>query len=380
MRKIVGILILLVSLVILGTAMNQGFINKIKTDKYIDHISSVKKQRPSWYYNLFVQSDRWHDGDLYGLCYLHPFKQELAPFKSYPTITGKPDTNRILYIIGDSYLADKTLNGAFDAFDNVVYLDRRFPFGPIVLDTTKQNYLLMEFAERNLPGYSLKKTGEITWQVNDIHDKKYQDKSNAQQYTAMKPVSFFERIGNIIFNKDLSRNLELMLFDHKAYTPVKEAKASFNYNLLGQMFPKEVAISTDQQRLFLNITVDTSNAESSFKFKSNQDIRIITARLDSARDYYQAIGFKKVYLSVIPNTVSLCDNKRMTYNHLLQRVEQHTDLPDISIFNQFSTTQPKHNLFYYNDAHWNPHGFDLWVNIVNHSFTDEFGVTNNESH
>jgi hypothetical protein len=374
MRKIVGILILFVSMVILGTAMNQGFINKIKTDKYIDHIRSVKNDRPGWYYELFVQSDRWHDGDLYGLCYLHPFKQQLEPFKLYPAVIREPATNRILYIIGDSYLADKTLNGAVAAFDDVIYLDRRFPFGPIILDTTKQNYLLMEFAERNLPGYSLQKTGEVIWKANDVQAKKNLDKNTAQQYISVKPVSIFERIGNIIFNKDLSRNLELMLFDNKLFTPVKEAKASFNYNLLGQLFPKEVAISTDEKRLFLNITVDTSNTESSFKFKSNQDINNITVHLDSARDYYQSIGFKKVYLSIIPNTVSLCDNKRMVYNHLLQKVEAHTDLQVISIYKKFSEVQPNQNLFYYNDAHWNPRGFDLWVDIVNRSFDHEFNV------
>lgn len=342
MKKITGILVLVFSTIILLTAMNQSFINRIKQDRYFDHLNTDHTLR-SLYQRIFLRSDRWAYGDLYGLCYLPQYRFRLEPFKKYNSTNRKNLQKRGLYIIGDSFLADKTLTNAFDGFDNVVFLDRRFPFGPIQLDTTQQNFLIMEFAERNLNGYVMNKTDEI--------------KANTPV-----PASLLNRLGNILFNKDLSRNLELLLFDDKLFTPIKELKASLNYNLFGRV-SKEVAVSTDKKRLLLNITVDTSDIHSAFRYKTAQQIDTITANLKEARSYYEAIGFKKVFLSVIPNPVSIYDENRMPYNHLLERVEQQTNLSVISIYKTFKSDQ--HNLYFLSDAHWNPLGFDIWVQQVN---------------
>jgi hypothetical protein len=169
-------------------------------------------------------------------------------------------------------------------------------------------------------------------------------------------------LGKIIFNKDLSRNLELLLFDDKLFTPIKELKALLNYNLFGRV-TKEVAVSTDKKRLLLNITVDTSDIHSAFRYKSIQQIDTITANLKVAKNYYEAIGFKKVFLSIIPNPVSIYDENRMPYNHLLERVEHETNMPIISIYKTYKLD--RHNLYFLSDAHWNPLGFDIWVAQVN---------------
>ena len=342
MKKITGILVLACSTLILLTAMNQSFINRIKQDRYFDHLNNAHTTR-SLYQRIFVRSDRWAYGDLYGLCYLPQYRFKLEPFKKYnPRNSGNPQ-NRILYIIGDSFLADKTLAGAFDGFDNVIFVDRRFPFGPIRLDSTKQNFLIMEFAERNLNGYNIDKTNVVT----------------ANPTASPSPLN---RLGNIIFNKELSRNLELLLFDDKLFTPIKELKASLNYNLFGRV-AKEVALSTDKKRLLLNLTVDTNDTHSAFRYKTAQQIDTITTNLKEAQNYYEAIGFKKVFLSIVPNPVSIYDENRMPYNHLLERIEQQTDLPLISIYKTFKTD--KHNLYFLSDAHWNPLGFTNWVEQVN---------------
>lgn len=342
MKKITGILVLVFSTIILLTAMNQSFINRIKQDRYFDHLNTDHTPR-SLYQRIFLRSDRWAYGDLYGLCYLSQYRFRLEPFKKYNSTNRKNLQKRVLYIIGDSFLADKTLTNAFDGFDNVVFLDRRFPFGPIQLDTTQQNFLIMEFAERNLNSYVMNKTDEI--------------KANTPV-----PASLLNRLGNIIFNKDLSRNLELLLFDDKLFTPIKELKASLNYNLFGRV-SKEVAVSTDKKRLLLNITVDTSDIHSAFRYKTARQIDTITTNLKEARNYYEAIGFKKVFLSIVPNPVSIYDENRMPYNHLLERIEQQTNLPVISIYKTFKSDQ--HNLYFLSDAHWNPLGFDIWVQQVN---------------
>ncbi|MBK0378199.1 hypothetical protein [Mucilaginibacter segetis] len=357
-RKVIGVLVLMFSIALLTTAMNQSFINRIKQAKYFDHLNNTSSDKSSIYEFLFIKSDRWEYGDLYGVSFLSQYKIKLQPFTTYKQNKHKPVTNRILYIIGDSFLADKSLAGAFKAFDNVVFLDRRFPFGPIVLDSTKQNYLIMEFAERNLNGYDLKKTGETIWKKKEIQaGLNFNSKFTTSKSQKDRP-SVFTRLGNIIFNKDLNRNLELLLFDNKVTTPFKEAKASLNYNLLGRV-SKEVTVSTDRKRLLFNITVDTSNLESGFRPISDKEKDSIADHLNTAKNYYRSIGFKNVFLSVVPNAASIYDENRMPYNHLQQRIEKTVHFPFIPLYNTFKKSP--HNLFSLSDSHWNPLGFNTWV-------------------
>ncbi|WPU98349.1 hypothetical protein SNE26_20195 [Mucilaginibacter sp. cycad4] len=351
---------------LLGSAMNRSFVNKIKFEKYFDHLNPYIIQENILYKAAFVHSDRWRYGDLYGVCFLPQYKFELEPFKQYPYKPGRLNTNKVLYIIGDSFLADKTLSGAFEAFDHVIFLDRRFAFGPIKLDTTRQNYLMMEFAERNLNGYDIVKTDEIRWATGEIKSGIKISNSSTPQTSQPSPLSLFERLNKIIFNKDLSRNLELILFDNRLVSPFKEVKASLNYKLFDRV-ANEVVVSSDKKRLLFNITVDTASAQSAFRPKTESGIDSIVNNLDIAKRYYLSIGFKKVFLSVIPNPVSVYDDKRMPYNHLLERVEQNTDLTVVSLYHIFKAD--KRNLFYRSDSHWNPQGLDIWVNEVNKTLT-----------
>ncbi|TFF40867.1 hypothetical protein [Mucilaginibacter psychrotolerans] len=347
-HKLFGVILLVLSGALLVAAMNQSFINKIKQDRYYDHLTANDKL--SLYHRFFVRSDRWRDGDLYGLCYLPRYKHPLEPFKQY-TRDRTTTSNRILYIIGDSFLADKTLSGAFDAFDNVFFLDRRFPLPTTALDSTKQNYLMLEFAERNLNDFTFSEADKQPW------ENKPQSVT-----TAVKPVTLPTRAINILFNKDLSRNVELLLFDDKIFTPIKEAKAWLNYTLFGRV-ANEVAVSSNKKRLFLNISVDTSSAQSAFTNRTNKQVGEINHQLKKAGDYYKNIGFKSVFLAAIPNAVSIYDPNRGPYNHLLERVELGNALPVISVYNDYKAS--RNNLFYISDAHWNPYGLDLWVNKVN---------------
>ncbi len=366
MRKIAGLFVLIISVVLLGSAMNQSFVITIKHEKYFDHLNPQMIQENALYKAAFIHSDRWRYGDLYGVSYLPQYKFELEPFKQYNRQPGRQNTDRVLYIIGDSFLADKTLSGAFDAFDNVVFLDRRFAFGPIKLDTTKQNYLVMEFAERNLNGYDINKTYEIRWTTDNIKNAVNFSNAPLPGGSPLPHESIFDRLSRIIFHKDLSRNLELILFDNKLATPFKEAKASLNYELFGRI-ANEVVVSSDKRRLLFNTTVDTTSVQSAFRYKTEHAVDSLIRNLDIARNYYLAIGFKKVFLSVIPNPVSIYDDQRMPYNHLLERVEQKTNLPVVPLYKIFKAD--KRNLFYRSDSHWNPLGLDVWVSEANKVLT-----------
>lgn len=359
MKTFIASAALLISSALLFAAMDQSFINRIAHDRYFDHLLADSSKPRSLYYRTFVRSDRWRYGDLYGLCYLPQYRHELEPFQKYPFVSRRP-ANRVLYIVGDSFLADKTLTSAFDQFDNVIFLDNRYPYGPIMPDTARQNYILLEFAERNLAGYNFNRGIEVKWTPGQI-------KRHAGPPVAAggPTVSLFNRTGRILFNDALSRNLEMILFDDKLFTPIKELKASLNYKLFGRV-PPEVAVSTDKKRILLNISVDSGSNASSFRPKSSEDVKGIVRQLDTAASYYRAIGFKDVFLSVVPNAASIYDADRMPYNHLLERVEKQADIPVISIYQEYKTD--KRNLFYISDAHWDPVGFSLWVNKTNAYF------------
>lgn len=345
--------------------MNQTFIGGLKFNRYYEHLEIRQVDLNSWYHRLLIRSDKWRYGDLYGLCYLPEYKFKLEPFKKYPRVSGKPATNRVLYIIGDSFLADKTLSGAFDGFDDVKFLDRRFPFGPIMLDSTKQNYMVMEFSEWGLVGYNIDKTLQTMWSKEDLKAKANFNIAGAPKPTDFNlPKTFWDRLNNTLFNKSLSRNLETLLFDDKLFTPVKELKASINFKLFDRV-DKGVAVSTDKKRLLVNSTVDTASTLSDFRNISDKEIGALINNLDAANHYYRSIGFKKVILTVVPNAASVYDQNRMPYNRLLERVEQNNRFTVVDVYKQFKDTAV--NLYYKSDTHWNPQGLDLWVKAMNKS-------------
>jgi hypothetical protein len=363
MRKTAGYFVFLFSVLVFLTAMNQTFINRIKKDRYFDHLNAPGAFNRTLYYRVFVRSDKWRYGDLYGVSYLPEYKFPLEPFSRYEKKNAPPPTGRSLYIIGDSYLADKTMDGAFRDFDEVVFLDRRFPFGPIRLDSTRQNYLIMEFAERNLNDYALSTTAEKRWTPAQLRAKiNFSGQAENMQGETNLPTGIADRLNRALFNKDLSRNLELLLFDDRFFSPFKQFKAYLNYKYLGRV-AKEVAVSTDKRRLLMNITVDTSYRQSVFREVDDRELSRLTGNLNTAQAYYRSIGFKKVILSVIPNAVSVYDARRMPYNHLLERVEKNNLFPVLSLWKAFKSSNS--NLYYQSDTHWNPRGLDLWINTVN---------------
>ncbi|TWR25184.1 hypothetical protein FPZ43_17075 [Mucilaginibacter pallidiroseus] len=353
-------------MIILITGMNQSFINKIKSEKYFYHLRP-RALHPSLYNNLFLESDRWRYGDLYGLCYLHRYKIALEPFTKYPTPRNKNENNRALYIIGDSFLADKELNGAFDAFDYVVFLDRRFPFGAIKLDTALDNYLILEFAERNLAQYYKKTSPGIKLPIGEKQLNITKSASENSSKKDLKGKSITSRIHDIIFNKDLDRNLQLLIFDNKYLTPVKELKAQINYTLFNRL-PADVSESTSKDRLFLGITVDTSSNQSAMRQISDSNVNKICRALRFDYNYYREIGFKDVAISIVPNPVSIYNNDSGKYNHLLERIESQVHVPVISVYDTFKSE--KQNLYYRSDAHWNPKGMNLWVEKTNMFFNE----------
>lgn len=84
-------------------------------------------------------------------------------------------------------------------------------------------------------------------------------------------------------------------------------------------------------------------------------------------EHFKKLGFKEVYFSIIPNTATLVNSKRMGYNLKIPTIEglSDTSVHFISVYNEFMHCPAK--IFRRDDTHWNGYGLQLWVNQVNHT-------------
>ena len=143
-------------------------------------------------------------------------------------------------------------------------------------------------------------------------------------------------------------------------------KADINYNLLG-VLDKGVSLSTDHRRLYYNETIDTSTYFSSFKSITGSEIDSIVDRLNRIYAQAQTAGFQRVYLSIIPNPVSLLDPhfKGLAYNGQVERIQNAAGLKMhcINVMPVFSKL--KDSAYERSDTHWTPYGAQVWLDQFN---------------
>ena len=76
-------------------------------------------------------------------------------------------------------------------------------------------------------------------------------------------------------------------------------------------------------------------------------------------------GFDEVYLSIIPNKVSILSPDMGKYNQLIERVQSDLNLkiPVIDTYSDFKKNPTKYYLK--SDSHWTCEGRDIWLDKVN---------------
>jgi hypothetical protein len=296
-------------------------------------------------------SDKFKYGDLYGLSYLPDYKILLTPEATIHKDSCAGEKSINLYALVDSYIfsffpADSFYCGVENFFYcRSTFLETR----KISLDTSKSNILLLEMAERNL--YRL---------LMDNYDYlgSFLDKDAEPPKTNTS--------NGVVFNKNINQNLENIFWDSRLFTPVKELRSLINYTLLGKV-EGDVLISADSEYLLYAPTVDTSSYASSFKFISDTQIDTLVARLNFLYNKYKQSGFDEVYLSIIPNSVSILypGYKSYTYNMLLERVQGNAALQIryFDVFRDFKNSEVP--LYFRSDSHWNMNGAILWLNKLN---------------
>ena len=302
-------------------------------------------------------SDKYSYGDLYGLSYLPEYK--LVPEKKeIPHCNYKRPGNINLYMICDSYIWGfvKT-DSIFCNLNKFEYV--RWTYNEQIseqMDTTCKNILIIEVSERYLRKF-LPDSAEMYSSV-------FVFKNNS--YSTKKPEtkSLLAKILKYKYSEKINQNLEFNLFGYRFLTPLKEFTAEFNYKSFGRT-NKDVSVSSDKKYLFYGHTTDSSKNTSSFNPVSEMEISDLISCINNEYNHFKALGFDEVYLSIIPNPVSIIEPGFGKYNNLVKRIQNNKDLlpPVIDVFDVFNKTP--YEIYYRSDSHWNYDGFQLWVDQVN---------------
>ena len=368
MRKLFRYVVLIVCLLICAVSSHRGLMRKLNVYK----ASS----------NGILRSDRRY-GDLYGMCYLPYFRKHFHQIGNLRADSCGVASRIDLYAISDSYFWS-LLDSAkyFCSVDNLITAKiNTWEKLSVVLDTSKINVLLFEFSERNIrlvfnnAAYIRdvvrpQQQGSVTTIDNtNVTGQGNPDKpglhENSQQL--LHPPDWVSKIMDVMFNKDINTNLESTLWDVSWFSLVKEFKATINYKLLN-VVDKEVYVSTDRQRLYYNRTIDTSySLTSSFNPVSDGAVDSIVNKMNDLYLKACSIGFRKVYLSIIPNPVSLLEPRfhGLVHKRLVERVQNspHLKMPYINLIPVFNKS--KDSVYAASDTHWTPFGAQLWVDQFN---------------
>ncbi len=299
-------------------------------------------------YEAGVVVDDYRFGDLYRLSALPQFKQ------AQPVCTGpnrSSDTaSTHLYLIGDSFSEPQRLSESdfrVSHFQRVAWDYRQ----RVQLDPTKHNVLLIESVERHIREHFARPVSEFVVETDT-------------SLTPTPQLPLRQRLSNEFHRSDMEERLESALFSRDWAFWFKELKASLTLTWFGRE-NSSVSLSKDHRHLFLRSDTDTSKTlNSSFARIHDNDVNRLVDSLNSVAERYQRLGFDAVYLSVIPNKASVLETNRGTYNHLVERIQQHPRLrvPTINTYEAFKKShQPP---YLKGDTHWTCEGRERWLNLV----------------
>ena len=297
-------------------------------------------------------------GDLVSMSYL----DKVGRFQeNYEWVFSKPvddsgSRNIDLYIYGDSYLKDIP-DSAFGHIHSYHFCRRSYEDLNYSLDPHKKNILIIEIAERFA-------RGEFELQETMRHFNKKQPETS---FLLLSPHPFIYAgfPGLEIFSHDINRNLEFNLYGYRFWDQVKFAKASLTYFLFKRAVG-DVVVSDDGNRLFLKQTVAEHDRSSSYHPFDQKELQEMFVNLNATYNYYKADGFDEVYLSIIPNPVTIL--QPLNYNSLipaLQNPDRLKGMQVIDMYSLFSEDPDRGSLYRVGDTHWTNHGMQIWLKTVN---------------
>jgi hypothetical protein len=297
-------------------------------------------------------------GDLVSISYLdnvNRFKENYE-FRFVKPADDTGSSNIDLYIYGDSYMLEIP-DSAFYGVHSYHFCRRGYQDMTYSLDPHKKNILIIEIAER-----FARVEFELQETMRHFNKKKPEISS---RWVSTSPILYAKFPDLNIFNPDINRNLEFNLYGYRFWDQVKFAKASLNYYLFKRAVGDAV-VSDNGDRLFLKETIAERDRASSYYSFDQKELREMFKNLNATCAYYKADGFDEVYLSIIPNAVTIL--QPLHYNGLIPSLQQTDSLKCmhiIDIYSPFSKELHPGKLFRIGDTHWSNEGIQLWLNAVN---------------
>ena len=315
-------------------------------------------------------------GDLVSMAYLDKEKNfyEAKDYRfTRPSDTG--NRNIDLYVYGDSYVWEVP-DSAFGHISHYHFARRDYTDLNYTLDPHKKNILLIEDGERFIRPY---------FQYFAIFDHVRKEAPALGGYSspgsgnagleggpgelgsgnAGRPKEALLGIkADLLFNPGISHNLEFNMFGYAFMDPVKLLKASATYRLFGRA-SGDVVVSENGKYLFLRQTVAAHDLLSSYNPISQQELALLINHLNTIYEHYKRDGFDEVYLSIVPNPVSILQPNY--YNGLIPALQKGPALkmPVIDVYSIFAKSPDPGALYRVGDSHWNNNGLQVWIRAVN---------------
>lgn len=306
------------------------------------------KDLSKWLFEKNIAKDDYRYGDLYRLSNLAQFRVPVDKCAS-STIDKVPNTALIL--LGDSF----TEKGRIDASNFKAENFLRFFVAEnsfTKLDTSKKNILIIETVERHFRERFASPYKNLQLTDSQIIKNHVSEKTYLQEALAYEVPYNTERHETLLFSSDF-------------FLKFKEWKSWLNWKLFGRIDEK-VILSKDGKHILYYLDAKPSGITSSFDKISDEEINILVQNVNETYNYYKKLGFDEVYLSIIPNKTSILAPDLGNYNHLIERIQQHSALkmPYLDTYTPIKTS--KSLLYDIGDTHWNCKGKQIWIDEVNH--------------
>jgi hypothetical protein len=306
------------------------------------------KDLAKWLFEKNIAKDDYRYGDLYRLSNLAQFRVPVDKCIS-TTIDKVPNTSLIL--LGDSFTEKGRIDSSnfrAESFQRFFVADTSFT----KIDKSKKNILIIETVERHFRERFAMPYKKLQLTDNQVI------KSNISEKTYLEAALAYE----VPYNTERHESL---LFSSDFFLTFKEWKAWLNWKLFGRIDEK-VVLSKDDKHILYYLDAQPSGITSSFDKISEEEINLLVQNVNETYNYYKNLGFDEVYLSIIPNKTSILVPDLGKYNHLIERIQQHSalEMPYLDVYTPISRSNEL--LYDLGDTHWNCKGKQIWIDEVNH--------------
>lgn len=311
---------------------------------------------PLIYESSSLFPDDYRYGDLYHLSYLPQFKEKL---KTCPPIKKTFKNSKVnLFVIGDSFTEAQRVDK--NDINAANYLNIHWSKqADIQLDTNIRNILILETVERTFKDHFSQEVNQFTF--GESEEKTVEKKS----WKRILKENIVQTIAFIFPEKDgIEQRFESSLFSYDLFLTFREIKARLNHGLFDRV-EKKVVLSNDKKSIFFSEESLSTDSHSAFYPFSEAEKTLLVQNINATQQKYLQAGFDEVYLSIIPNKVSILAPNLGKYNHLIEQIQADSSLkmPIIDTFSDFRKNPSKYYLK--SDSHWTCEGRNIWLDKVN---------------